>query len=124
MNYEEQQEYQEKMGSPEMEYLQYLSEHPELQVTKGESFECLQHGLDYRIACDDCQEKYANFSSLVRRQLTKLGGIKGYDVSEKRKLIEEIEKLYGKDFGCSIEVAIAYLSKRGYNSLARFLREK
>jgi len=26
----EQEEYQEKMGSPEMEYLQYLSEHPEL----------------------------------------------------------------------------------------------
>ena len=26
----EQEEYQERMGSPEMEYLQYLSEHPEL----------------------------------------------------------------------------------------------
>lgn len=31
MNYQEEQEYQELMGSPEMEYLQYLSEHPELQ---------------------------------------------------------------------------------------------
>jgi len=30
MNYEEQQEYEEMMGSPEMEYLQYLLEHPEL----------------------------------------------------------------------------------------------
>lgn len=26
----EEQEYQERMGSPEMEYLQYLMEHPEI----------------------------------------------------------------------------------------------
>lgn len=31
MNKEEQQEYQEKMGSPEMEYLQYLSESPQCE---------------------------------------------------------------------------------------------
>jgi hypothetical protein len=30
MTQEEQQEYQEKMGSPEMEYLQYQMENPEL----------------------------------------------------------------------------------------------
>jgi hypothetical protein len=30
MTSSEQEEYQERMGSPEMEYLQYLSEHPEL----------------------------------------------------------------------------------------------
>lgn len=33
MNHEEQQEYQEKMGSPEMEYLQYqMEQQPEEEV--------------------------------------------------------------------------------------------
>ncbi len=32
MTHSEQEEYQERMGSPEMEYLCYLSEHPEIQV--------------------------------------------------------------------------------------------
>lgn len=30
MNSEEQREYEERMGSPEMEYLQYQIEHPEM----------------------------------------------------------------------------------------------
>jgi len=34
MNNEEQQEYQERMGGPEMEYLQWLSENPEVQAYK------------------------------------------------------------------------------------------
>jgi hypothetical protein len=45
MNYEEQQEYQEKMGSPEMEYLQYMSEHPELQ--KEEQITKISHKCPY-----------------------------------------------------------------------------
>jgi hypothetical protein len=36
MNQEEQKEYEEKIGSPEMEYLQYLSEHPELIVIESD----------------------------------------------------------------------------------------
>jgi hypothetical protein len=40
MNQEEQKEYEEKMGSPEMEYLQYQSEHPELnQMTNNKQWE-------------------------------------------------------------------------------------
>lgn len=33
----EQEEYQERMGSPEMEYLQYLSEHPQMSEEPEEN---------------------------------------------------------------------------------------
>lgn len=36
MNQEEQKEYEERMGSPEMEYIQYLMETPELLSTNTE----------------------------------------------------------------------------------------
>lgn len=36
MNSEEQREYEERMGSPEMEYLQYQTEHPEMHEGQRE----------------------------------------------------------------------------------------
>lgn len=37
MNEEEQKQYEEKMGSPEMEYLQYQMEHPEINIPHSPS---------------------------------------------------------------------------------------
>ena len=48
MNREEEQIYQEKMGSPEMEYLQYLMENPNFSLKCGcsinpETDHCFTH---------------------------------------------------------------------------------
>ena len=31
----------------------------------GIEFECKQHGIDYRIACEDCNEKWAKFEKVM-----------------------------------------------------------
>lgn len=50
MNYEEQQEYQERMGSPEMEYLQYQVEqnNPPREQSKKYAL-AVRNGSDYSI---------------------------------------------------------------------------
>ena len=36
------------------------------QITvDGEVFMCEKHGLDYRIVCKECQEKYEKFSKIT-----------------------------------------------------------
>lgn len=56
MNREEEQEYQEKMGSPEMEYLQYLSEHPELQRGVNRCADCSRVVPDNEICICQSEE--------------------------------------------------------------------
>lgn len=34
--------------------------------TNGEIFMCDIHGIDYRIACDECQRKYKIFSGMLK----------------------------------------------------------
>ena len=31
----------------------------------GIEFECKQHGIDYRIACEDCNEKWLKFAEVM-----------------------------------------------------------
>ena len=33
----------------------------------GKHFQCGKHGIDYRICCEECQEKHEKFSKLTLR---------------------------------------------------------
>jgi hypothetical protein len=39
----------------------------------GEKFLCPKHGLDYRIVCEICQRKYAEFFKVIRGVIRKGG---------------------------------------------------
>lgn len=34
-------------------------------TTDGQPFMCSKHGIDYRITCDECNDKYTKFSEQV-----------------------------------------------------------
>ena len=38
---------------------------------EGKQFMCKKHGLDYRIACEECQEKYEKFSKVIKKTIRK-----------------------------------------------------
>lgn len=40
---------------------------------KGELFLCDEHGLDYRICCDECQEKYLLFHVVASQAIASKG---------------------------------------------------
>jgi len=42
----------------------------------GDTFECKKHGLDYRICCEECQEKYEKFSIVTQRMILNTRKIK------------------------------------------------
>jgi hypothetical protein len=46
------------------DYLNYTG-----KSVDGKTLMCAKHGLEYRITCDECQEKYGKFSALIRESI-------------------------------------------------------
>ena len=40
-----------------------------MKQLKVEIYECVKHGIDYRITCDACQEKYEKISKIIQNQI-------------------------------------------------------